>query len=102
MGGNRKHGFMRGNASGRNGFGTPKKWFCTGCEREHGGRVNRTKLGEADYCDRKYLALKAKQFAEQKQATAQRPATPTTMQEWRDANPDPAHGCGHMQGRGAA
>lgn len=25
-----------------------------------------------------------------------------TMQDWRDSNPNPAHGCGHMQGRGAA
>ncbi len=28
--------------------------------------------------------------------------TPSTMQEWRAANPNPTHGCGHMQGRGAA
>ena len=28
--------------------------------------------------------------------------TLTTMQDWRDANPEPTHGCGHMQGRGAA
>jgi hypothetical protein len=25
-----------------------------------------------------------------------------TMSEWRAANPEPTHGCGHMQGRGAA
>lgn len=25
-----------------------------------------------------------------------------TMDEWRAANPSPPHGCGHMQGRGAA
>lgn len=25
-----------------------------------------------------------------------------TMQEWRGQNPEPKHGCGHMQGRGAA
>ena len=25
-----------------------------------------------------------------------------TMSEWRAANPEPVHGCGHMQGRGAA
>lgn len=27
---------------------------------------------------------------------------PSTMQELRDETPEPAHGCGHMQGRGAA
>lgn len=26
----------------------------------------------------------------------------STLQDWRDANPEPVHGCGHMQGRGAA
>lgn len=25
-----------------------------------------------------------------------------TMNEWRQQNPTPTHGCGHMQGRGAA
>jgi len=28
--------------------------------------------------------------------------TPSTMQELRDKHPEPIHGCGHMQGRGAA
>ena len=27
---------------------------------------------------------------------------PSTMADWREANPNPTHGCGHMQGRGAA
>lgn len=30
------------------------------------------------------------------------PATENTMEGWRKVNPEPAHGCGHMQGRGAA
>lgn len=25
-----------------------------------------------------------------------------TMADWRSQNPNPTHGCGHMQGRGAA
>jgi ribosome modulation factor len=28
--------------------------------------------------------------------------TASTMSDWRKDNPDPTHGCGHMQGRGAA
>lgn len=28
--------------------------------------------------------------------------SPSTMGEWRAGNPEPTHGCGHMQGRGAA
>lgn len=27
---------------------------------------------------------------------------PSTLADWREANPEPVHGCGHMQGRGAA
>ena len=38
MAGNRKHGFRRGNANGRNG-NHPQKWFCDGCQREHGYKV---------------------------------------------------------------
>lgn len=26
----------------------------------------------------------------------------SSMQDWRNQNPNPKHGCGHMQGRGAA
>jgi len=26
----------------------------------------------------------------------------STMADWRRDNPEPTHGCGHMQGRGAA
>jgi hypothetical protein len=38
MAGNRKYGFRRGNASGRNG-NHPSNWFCDGCQREHGYKV---------------------------------------------------------------
>ena len=38
MAGNRKHGFRRGNANGRNG-NHPSNWFCDGCQREHGYKV---------------------------------------------------------------
>lgn len=63
MAGNRKHGFMRGSASGRNGNG-PKAWHCAGCNKEHGARVSRTLLAGSDYCDRAYLKIKEAQFAE--------------------------------------
>ena len=38
MAGNRKHGFMRGNANGRNGNHSPD-WFCDGCKKVHGYKV---------------------------------------------------------------
>ena len=62
MGGNREQGFLRGNRSGRNGT-APKAWYCLGCDKEHGGQVNRTLLSGNFYCDRKYLAIKEKQFS---------------------------------------
>jgi hypothetical protein len=65
MAGNRRHGFLRGNANGRNGSSTPAPWHCAGCGRLHGGRVTRTGLAGHDYCDRTYLALKARQVAGQ-------------------------------------
>lgn len=62
MAGNRKNGYLRGNASGRNGSNTPTKWFCGGCNREHGGKTNRTLMRGVDYCDRTYFALKEVEF----------------------------------------
>ncbi|WP_139322985.1 hypothetical protein [Deinococcus marmoris] len=50
MGGNRKHGFARGNASGRNGQTYGPKWFCDGCQREHGGKVFSTVIYGLVYC----------------------------------------------------
>lgn len=61
MAGNRKHGFLRGNASGRNGAG-PKAWHCAGCDKEHGARTEKTFMAGNAYCDRTYLKLKEQQF----------------------------------------
>jgi len=61
MGGNKKHGFMRGNANGRNGTNTPIPWFCTGCNKEHGGRVFRTGYKQNLYCDLTYFKLKSQE-----------------------------------------
>jgi len=58
MGGNRKHGFMRGNASGRNGTAWPAPWFCDGCKRDHGGRTFKNGLKGSVYCDRQYFKIK--------------------------------------------
>lgn len=59
MAGNRKHGFLYGNKAGRNGVGTPSKWFCSACKKEHGGRVSRNKMLDGfDYCDRQYYKIK--------------------------------------------
>lgn len=56
-------GFLRGNASGRNG-NRPKAWHCAGCDKDHGARVNKTLLSGHEYCDRQYLKIKEAQFAE--------------------------------------
>ena len=73
MAGNRKHGFLRGNANGRNGSAASAAWFCSGCARDHGGRVERTGYRGGDYCDRTYLQLTEKEFAAQRQAILHRP-----------------------------
>lgn len=65
MAGNRAHGFLRGNASGRNGAGKPSPWYCEGCKKEHVGQTSRTLLEGSDYCDKTYYAIKEAQFAAQ-------------------------------------
>ena len=67
MAGNRKHGFLHGNASGRNG-NSLKAWTCAGCNKEHGARTNRTLMQGELFCDRKYLALKELQFQHEREA----------------------------------
>ncbi len=62
MAGNRKLGYLRGNASGRNGSNTPPKWFCAGCIKNHGGRVFKTGYKGNLYCDRSYLKLKSQEW----------------------------------------
>lgn len=70
MSGNRKHGFMRGSAAGRNGVGTPKGFYCDACEKEHGANVERTGLkhflgSDVLICDRKYFSMKDAEFKAQ-------------------------------------
>jgi hypothetical protein len=62
MAGNRKLGFMRGNAAGRNGVGTPKGFYCDSCDKEHGASVDRMGLNlilgnDVLVCDRKYFLM---------------------------------------------
>lgn len=61
MGGNRKHGFMRGNASGRNGSG-PKGFYCEVCKKDHGKTVFKNKYQGQIMCDRQYFKLKEIEF----------------------------------------
>jgi len=57
MAGNRKHGFMRGNAAGRNGSGN-EQWFCHGCQKKHAARTMRNKMLDGfDYCDKMYWRI---------------------------------------------
>ncbi len=73
MGGNRKSGFLRGNANGRNASSTPRQRFCTGCQKVHGGRIERTGVyGLGEYCNRTYFELKETQFAAEALARAQK------------------------------
>ena len=53
MAGNRKYGFLRGNA------GSPKqaKWFCDGCKKLHdGNRARNGTLDKRSLCNLKYYA----------------------------------------------
>jgi hypothetical protein len=59
MGGNRKHGFLRGNRNGRNGSNTPRSWYCTGCETSHVGTTERTGIYQVgDFCNKTYFKRK--------------------------------------------
>jgi hypothetical protein len=65
MGGNRKRGFMRGSAAGRNGsqiWYTTKKWYCEVCNKEHSPAVVRTQYQGKIMCDRQYFKLKEEEF----------------------------------------
>jgi hypothetical protein len=68
MAGNRKYGFLRGNAGGRNGSRTLVSWQCFGCDKQHAGRTNRTLMGGKDYCDKKYFAIKEAQFLAERES----------------------------------
>lgn len=61
MGGNRKHGFMRGNANGRRRAHYEITFFCEGCQREHGAKVERVGYKEKLYCNRQYFKLRDKE-----------------------------------------
>lgn len=53
MAGNRKHGFSRGNGGGFKLKDRFPPWYCSGCNRKHGGQVFRNgSLSGQDYCDR--------------------------------------------------
>lgn len=54
MGGNRKHGFRRGNG------GSPplQSWFCDGYQKYHPGNRSRNgTLDHKDLCDRQYYKM---------------------------------------------
>lgn len=55
MGGNRKHGYMRGNRGGVK----PSPWYCDACQRMHDGRRSRNgTLDGRSLCDRAYYREK--------------------------------------------
>ena len=62
MGGNRKYGFRRGNANGRNGSSVSPAWFCAGCQKQHKGTTFRTRaLNGLDYCELTYYEATKKE-----------------------------------------
>lgn len=70
MGGNRNHGFMRGNSAGRNGVGMPEPFYCDACEKEHSASTERTGFSQfvgspVLLCDKKYYPMKEAQFKSQ-------------------------------------
>ena len=66
MGGNRKHGFRRGN---RGGF-KPQPMWCHGCGKFHKPRTDMTRaLDGNDYCNRTYLAARERIADDEKPTT---------------------------------
>ncbi|MBO1897547.1 hypothetical protein HNW13_017560 [Shewanella sp. BF02_Schw] len=59
MAGNRQHGFMRGNASGRNGSGVAKAFYCTACDKTHSATVEKVGISETGeiICNKQYLKM---------------------------------------------
>lgn len=55
-----------------------------------------------DKCCGPMLAAVERELAFRDRATVLDNPEGMTMSEWRAANPESRHGCGHMQGRGAA
>lgn len=56
MGGNRKHGFMRGNGNGRSK--AKPDWHCHGCNKSHKALTPRNlALDKKDYCNRTYYKM---------------------------------------------
>jgi len=66
MGGNRRHGYARGNGGGAK----PEPWFCDACQKQHAGRRSRNgTLDGRSLCDRAYYKqANAKLAADRKRA----------------------------------
>lgn len=58
MAGNKKHGFRRGNSSGRTKPSWKKTFYCDGCKKEHGENVFRNGINGLLLCDMQYYKLK--------------------------------------------
>jgi hypothetical protein len=54
MSGNKKHGYRRGNASGRRKSILDADWFCDGCRKTHRHQVERNGNGGKSFCNRTY------------------------------------------------
>lgn len=66
MGGNRKHGYRRGNRGGCK----PEAWYCDGCKKIHAGRRSRNgTIDGRSLCDREYWKEKNAQQKQQENPT---------------------------------
>lgn len=71
MGGNRKHGFLRGNRGGVK----PDAWFCDACQKKHEARRSRNgTLDGRSLCDRTYYKEAAAKLTADRAKTVIAPA----------------------------
>lgn len=61
MAGNKKHGYRRGNASGRTKSIKHNDWFCNGCKKSHAYGTFRNGLNGFSYYDKEYFKIKSQQ-----------------------------------------
>ena len=59
---------MRGNASGRNGSGVAKPFYCFACDKNHSASVEKVGISETGevICNKQYLKMMAAKFEAQK------------------------------------
>lgn len=84
MGGNRKHGFLRGNRGGVK----PDPWFCDACQKKHEARRSRNgTLDGRSLCDRAYYREASAKLAAERRNAALAPSNGAGQASATDAPP---------------